>query len=109
MRTVSIFKNSNNRAIRLPRDLDFDGDSELRIVREGDCLILRPVRFNWGSFIMREKPEVVLKRLEHAVLRGHRIVTSVVTYAEMRFGVTGPKASPGRRSARTTPRLPGMP
>ncbi|EOW0135409.1 TPA: type II toxin-antitoxin system VapB family antitoxin, partial [Klebsiella pneumoniae] len=23
MRTVSIFKNGNNRAIRLPRDLDF--------------------------------------------------------------------------------------
>lgn len=29
MRTVSIFKNGNNRAIRLPRDLDFDGVSEL--------------------------------------------------------------------------------
>ena len=36
MRTVSIFKNGNNRAIRLPRDLDFDGVSELEIVREGD-------------------------------------------------------------------------
>ncbi|VGH15962.1 vagC protein [Klebsiella pneumoniae] len=35
MRTVSIFKNGNNRAIRLPRDLDFDGVSELEIVREG--------------------------------------------------------------------------
>lgn len=32
MRTVSIFKNGNNRAIRLPRDLDFDG------------ITLRPVR-----------------------------------------------------------------
>lgn len=35
MRTVSIFKNGNNRAIRLPRDLDFEGVSELEIVREG--------------------------------------------------------------------------
>jgi antitoxin VapB len=25
MRTVSIFKNGNNRAIRLPRDMDFEG------------------------------------------------------------------------------------
>jgi antitoxin VapB len=33
MRTVSIFKNGNNRAIRLPRDLDFDGVSQLEIVR----------------------------------------------------------------------------
>lgn len=34
MRTVSIFKNGNNRAIRLPRDLDFEGVSELEIIRE---------------------------------------------------------------------------
>ncbi|MGG8041419.1 type II toxin-antitoxin system VapC family toxin [Klebsiella aerogenes] len=46
------------------------------------------------SFIMREQPESVLKRLEQAVLRGHRIVVSAITYAEMRFGATGPKASP---------------
>ncbi|CUU25940.1 hypothetical protein EM595_p0242 (plasmid) [Duffyella gerundensis] len=50
MRTVSIFKNGNNRAIRLPRDLDFEGVSELEIIREGDRIILRPVRPTWGSF-----------------------------------------------------------
>ena len=98
------------------------------------------------SFIMREQPEAVLKRLAQAVLRGHRIVISAITYSEMRFGATGPKASPrhvqlvdaffarldascpgiaprwthprtlkwrcaspGRRSARTTHSLPGMP
>ncbi|ELF4899946.1 AbrB/MazE/SpoVT family DNA-binding domain-containing protein [Salmonella enterica] len=43
MRTVSIFKNGNNRAIRLPRDLDFEGVSELEIVREGNSIILCPV------------------------------------------------------------------
>lgn len=46
------------------------------------------------TFIMREQPEAVLKRLEQAVLRNHRIVVSAITYAEMRFGATGPKASP---------------
>ncbi len=30
MRTVSIFKNGNNRAIRLPRDLDFEGGERAR-------------------------------------------------------------------------------
>lgn len=49
---------------------------------------------NICSFIMREQPEAVLKRLEQAVLRNHRIVVSAITYAEMRFGATGPKASP---------------
>ncbi|EHO7077673.1 type II toxin-antitoxin system VapC family toxin [Escherichia coli] len=49
---------------------------------------------NICSFIMREQPESVLKRLEQAVLHGDRIVVSAVTYAEMRFGATGLKASP---------------
>ncbi len=44
---------------------------------------------NICSFIMREQPAAVLKRLEQAVLRGDRIVVSAVTYAEMRFGATG--------------------
>ncbi|ECW2407438.1 type II toxin-antitoxin system VapC family toxin [Salmonella enterica] len=45
-------------------------------------------------FIMRKQPDAVLKRLEQAVLRGHRIVISAITYSEIRFGATGPKASP---------------
>jgi len=49
---------------------------------------------NICSFIMREQPEAVLKRLEQTVLRNHRIVVSVITYAEMRFGAVGKKASP---------------
>lgn len=49
---------------------------------------------NICSFIMREQPEIVLKRLEQAVLRNQRIVVSAITYSEMRFGATGPKASP---------------
>ncbi len=64
MRTVSIFKNGNNRAIRLPRDLDFEGVSELEIVREGNNIILRPVRPTWSSFLELEKadPDFMAKR-----------------------------------------------
>jgi len=43
---------------------------------------------------MREQPQAVLRRLEQAVLRNHRIVVSAITYQEMCFGATGPKASP---------------
>jgi antitoxin VapB len=57
MRTVSIFRNGNNRAILLPRDLDFEGVSELEIVREGDSIIRRPVRPTWGSFKQQEKAD----------------------------------------------------
>lgn len=57
MRTVSVFKNGNNRAIRLPRDMDFEGVSELEILREGDAIILRPVRPTWRSFTQLEKAD----------------------------------------------------
>ncbi|EGO8361806.1 AbrB/MazE/SpoVT family DNA-binding domain-containing protein [Escherichia coli] len=64
MRTVSIFRNGNNRAIRLPRDLDFEGVSELEIIREGDSIILRPVRPTWSSFRELEKaaPDFMTER-----------------------------------------------
>lgn len=54
MRTVSVFRNGNNRAIRLPRDLDFEGVNELEIIREGDAIILRPVRPTWSSLSQEE-------------------------------------------------------
>ena len=45
-RTVAVFKNGSNRAIRLPKDFDFDGVNEQEISRDGDCIILRPVKPN---------------------------------------------------------------
>jgi len=57
MRIVSVFRNGNNRAIRLPRDMDFEGVSELEIIREGDAIILRPVRPTWRSFTQLEKAD----------------------------------------------------
>ncbi|EMG8274884.1 AbrB/MazE/SpoVT family DNA-binding domain-containing protein, partial [Salmonella enterica] len=35
----------------------FEGVSELEIVREGDSIILRPVRPTWGSFLELEKAD----------------------------------------------------
>lgn len=43
---------------------------------------------------MRERPECVLKRLALEVSRNNRIVISTITYAEMRYGQIGKKASP---------------
>lgn len=45
------------------------------------------------SFIMREQPASVISRLAIEVERGNRIVVSAVTYAEMRYGQIGKKAS----------------
>ena len=46
------------------------------------------------SFIMREMPPAVIERLIVAVESRHRIVISAITYAELRYGQIGKKASP---------------
>lgn len=45
------------------------------------------------SFIMREHPVVVLKKLQ-TVSEKHWIVISAITYSEMRYGAISRKASP---------------
>lgn len=57
MRTVSIFKNGKNQAVRLPKDFEFDGVNELEIHKEGDVITLRPVRPDWLSFGEQEKAD----------------------------------------------------
>ena len=59
MRTVSIFKNGNNRAIRLPRDLDFEGGERLEIVREGDSIIPAPRPASLGLIPEYEKADQI--------------------------------------------------
>ena len=52
MRTVSIFRNNRNQAIRLPKEFEFQGVTELTIEKQGDTILLRPVRPSWTSFRM---------------------------------------------------------
>ena len=71
MRTVSIFRNNRNQAVRLPRDFEFPADvTELIIERHGDTITLRPARPDWASFFdlpmpegaddfLRERPEIM--------------------------------------------------
>ena len=49
-RSVRIFKNGRNQAIRLPKDMEFEGVKELQIRKEGQSLILTPVKQSWLSF-----------------------------------------------------------
>lgn len=49
---------------------------------------------NICSFIMREHPVAVINTLQTHVDNRDRIVVSAITYAELRFGAIGKKASP---------------
>jgi len=46
------------------------------------------------SFIMREQPILLLEKLAKEVNNKSHIVISAITYAEMRYGQIGKKASP---------------
>jgi antitoxin VapB len=68
MRTVSIFRNNRNQAIRLPKDFEFSGVTELTIEKQGDAILLRPVRPTWTSFaaeapadsdFLSERPDLI--------------------------------------------------
>ena len=50
MATASLFKNGRNQAIRLPKELEFEGVPEVEIRREGNSIILTPLRQTWLSF-----------------------------------------------------------
>ena len=42
-RHASLFRNGRNRAVRIPREFEFEG-SEVLMRKEGDQLILTPIR-----------------------------------------------------------------
>jgi antitoxin VapB len=68
MRKVSIFRNNRNQAVRLPKDFEFVGVSELSIEKQGEAIILRPLRPSWTSLgneapadadFLRERPDII--------------------------------------------------
>ncbi|MBW4053716.1 MAG: AbrB/MazE/SpoVT family DNA-binding domain-containing protein [Proteobacteria bacterium] len=51
MRRASIFRNGANQAVRLPQELRFPEEvKEVRIRKQGDSLVLSPIRPDWASF-----------------------------------------------------------
>ncbi|MDN5874123.1 MAG: type II toxin-antitoxin system VapC family toxin, partial [Sinobacteraceae bacterium] len=46
------------------------------------------------SYLFRQQPAFLVERLGKAVSNKYRIVVSAITYAEMRYGPIGKKASP---------------
>jgi antitoxin VapB len=51
VRRASIFQNGANQAVRLPQEMRFPTDvKEVRIRKQGDGLVITPVKPNWASF-----------------------------------------------------------
>jgi len=50
MRTAVLFTNGKNQAVRLPKEFEFEGVTEVEICREGESIVLTPKRKSWTSF-----------------------------------------------------------
>lgn len=65
---AKLFMNGRSQAVRIPKAFSFDGVKELTISREGDKLILEPVRKSWlslnddsdpvGEDLMKTRPDI---------------------------------------------------
>ncbi len=65
---AKIFTNGRNQAVRIPRELEFRGVDAVNISKQGNGLLLTPVRSTWSSFadevpadedFMRIRPRLV--------------------------------------------------
>ncbi|HSK78491.1 MAG TPA: type II toxin-antitoxin system VapB family antitoxin [Thermoanaerobaculia bacterium] len=45
---AKLFKNGESQAVRLPREYRFEGQEEVLISREGEKVVLQPVRRKWS-------------------------------------------------------------
>jgi len=57
MRTAALFINGKNQAVRLPKEFEFDGVTEVEICKEGESIVLTPKRKSWASFAEAEKTD----------------------------------------------------
>ncbi|PIP80477.1 MAG: AbrB family transcriptional regulator, partial [Gammaproteobacteria bacterium CG22_combo_CG10-13_8_21_14_all_40_8] len=48
MATASLFINGKSQAVRIPKDLEFEGINEVEITRDGDSIVLTPKRKSWS-------------------------------------------------------------
>ncbi len=51
MQTAKIFQNGRSQAIRLPKAFRLSG-TEVRISREGDRIILEPLKQSWDDWLL---------------------------------------------------------
>ena len=45
---AKIFKSGGSQAVRLPKEFRFEGEREVLVSRQGDRIILEPVRRTWS-------------------------------------------------------------
>ena len=50
MKTTKVFRSGNSQAVRIPKEFHLE-DDEVEIRRNGDALIIRPIRRSWAAWV----------------------------------------------------------
>lgn len=74
MKTAALFTNGRSQAVRIPKELEFEGVAEVEISREGDALVLRPARKSWASFADAPKADADFMQERSDIVENGRVV-----------------------------------
>lgn len=66
---AKIFTNGRNQAVRIPRELEFKGVDAVIIEKQGNSLLLRPVRNTWSSFLDEDKADEDFMRMRPRLVK----------------------------------------
>ncbi|MDG2091339.1 MAG: type II toxin-antitoxin system VapB family antitoxin [Gammaproteobacteria bacterium] len=66
---AKIFTNGRNQAVRIPRELEFKGVDAVFIEKQGNSLLLRPVRSTWSSFLDEDKADEDFMRMRPRLVK----------------------------------------
>jgi len=72
-RKATLFMNNKSQAVRIPRDFEFKGVSEVVIRQEGNSLVLSPARKSWTSFQTVEKADDDFLAERHELIEDGRV------------------------------------
>jgi antitoxin VapB len=66
---AKIFINGRNQAVRIPRELEFKGVDAVSIEKQGNSLLLSPVRSTWSSFKDEDRADEDFMRIRPRLIK----------------------------------------
>lgn len=66
---AKIFTNGRNQAVRIPREMEFKGVDAVIIEKQGNSLLLKPVRNTWSSYLDEDTADEDFMRLRPRLVK----------------------------------------
>ncbi len=66
---AKIFINGRNQAVRIPRELEFKGVDAVSIEKQGNSIVLSPVRSTWSSYQDEDRADEDFMRIRPRLIK----------------------------------------